>query len=51
MNLNLLTLKPGSCQVRDETPNLKTENVVRCYLAKAFYTLQETVINEYGVMV
>jgi hypothetical protein len=48
MNLNFLTLKLGACQVKDEAPNLKTENVLRCYLA---YTLQETLIYEYGVMV
>jgi hypothetical protein len=42
-----LTLQPMNCQVSDEAPDLKTEDVIMGCLVRAFHTHQKAATNEY----
>jgi hypothetical protein len=39
------------CQVTDEAPNLKTEDVILCCVARASAQPRGTMIDEYGTVV
>jgi hypothetical protein len=49
--LNALILTLTKCLVRDEAPNLKIEDITKCFHVRAAVRLERRAIDEYAAMV